>query len=231
MRINPDVLANCALFEAIRPEDRGAMLGCLGAQALSVVKHQFIFREGDPADRVGIVLEGAVQLVREDYYGNRSILARIGPSGLFGEGLSCAGIPAFPVSAVAVEDSQVLLLDSRRITATCCNACSFHNQMIFNLLKVVARKNLMLTEKIEITSKRTTREKLMAYLLAQAKQHNSASFAIPYNRQALADYLEVDRSAMSAELSKLRKDGVIDYQKNHFHLRTQDGAYADDTQA
>jgi len=137
---------------------------------------------------------------------------------LFGASFACAGVASYPVSAVAVEDSLVLLINSRRITATCCNACSFHNQMIYNMLKVVATNNLALNQKIEITSKRTTREKLMAYLLSQAKLHGSDQFTIPYDRQALADYLEVERSAMSAEISKLKKDGVIDCHKSNFIL-------------
>ena len=218
MRINPEILGRCMLFSGIRAEDRVPMLGCLGAKVLPVVKDQVIFREGDPADRIGVVLAGAVELVREDYYGNRSLLARIGPADLFGEGFAYAGIETFPINAVAVEDGSVLVLDSRRITTPCCNACSFHNQMIFNMLTVVARKNLLLNRKIEITSKRTTREKLMAYLLAQAKEQGSDTFTIPYDRQALADYLEVERSAMSAELSKLRKAGVLEYHKNSFRL-------------
>ena len=140
---------------------------------------------------------------------------------MFGESFACADVKRFPVSVVAVEDSQVLLIDSRRITVTCANACGFHNQMIFNLLKVVANKNLVLNQKIEITSRRTTREKLMAYLLLQAKIHRSDTFTIPYDRQALADYLEVERSAMSAEIGKLRRDGIIDCEKSTFRLLKQ----------
>ena len=218
MRINPEIMDRCALFEGIRSEDRVPMLSCLGAKVVSVGKNQYVFREGDPANFVGIVLEGCVQMVREDYYGNRSILARIEPAGLFGESFACADVPAFPISVAAVEDSAVLIIDSRRITVTCSNACGFHNQMIFNMLKVVASKNLVLNEKIEIISRRTTREKLMTYLLSQAKKARSDTFTIPYDRQALADYLEVERSAMSAEISKLRKDWMIECDRSTFHL-------------
>ena len=218
MKIDPKLLDHCALFEGIRPEDRGPMLGCLGAKVISTDKNQFIFQEGAPANYLGIVLSGSVQVIREDFYGNRSILARIGPAGLFGESFACAGISSLPVSVVAVEECTALLIDSRRITTTCQNACGFHNRMIFNMMKVVATKNLMLNQKLEITAKRTTREKLMAYLLHQAKLHGSDTFTIPYDRQALADYLEVDRSAMSAEISKLRKDGIIASTRSQFRL-------------
>ena len=187
-------------------------------KVLEIKKNQFVFQEGDPADKIGIVLEGSVQLVREDYYGNRSIVARIEPSGIIGESFAFSNNATFPVSVVAAEDCRVMLIDSRRIAVTCSNACAFHNRMIFNMLKIIANKNLVLNQKIEITSKRTTREKLMTYLTTQAKAHNSDSFIIPYDRQALADYLEVERSAMSAEISKLRRDGIIDCQKSHFRL-------------
>lgn len=212
------VLEKCPLFDGIAPKDLSAMLSCLGARISAYSKNQVVFREGDPAQYVGIVLSGAAQIVREDYYGNRSIVARIGPAELFGESFACAGVAALPISVTAAEDSRIMLIDCRRLTVSCTSACSFHSRMIFNLLRVVATKNLVFNQKIEITSHRTTREKLMAYLLAQAKQHGSSSFTIPYDRQALADYLGVDRSAMAVEISKLRKDGVIACEKSHFEL-------------
>jgi len=194
------------------------MMGCIGGKQLAVSKGQYICREGDPASHVGMVLSGAVRLEREDYYGNRSIVAHIGPAELFGETYACADAAALPISVVADEDSQVLLMDCRRITRTCSHACAFHNRIIFNLLRVVAQKNLVYDQKIQVTSKRTTREKLMAYLLSQAKLQGSSTFRIPYDRQELADYLEVDRSGLSAEISKLRKEGILLSEKNHFTL-------------
>lgn len=212
------LLQTCTLFDGIQSTDLSAMLGCLGARAISVKKGQFVFREGDPAIFVGIVLAGSVQLIREDYYGNRSIMAHIDPTQLFGESYAFSGAPTLPVSIVADEDSQLVLLDSRRIHSCCSNACEFHNQVIYNLLRLVANKNLLLHQKIQITSKRTTREKLMAYLLSQAKLSGSNTFTIPYDRQALADYLEVDRSGLSAEISKLRKEKILECEKSTFRL-------------
>ena len=212
------VLARCALFDGIRMEDLSAMLGCIGGRTVSAAKGQPIYREGDPATHVGMVLTGAVRLEREDYYGNRSIVAHIGPAELFGETYACAGIASLPISVVADEDSVVLLMDCRRITTTCSSACAFHSRIIFNLLRLVAVKNLVFDQKIQVTSKRTTREKLMAYLLNQAKLQGSNSFTIPYDRQELADYLEVDRSGLSAEISKLRREGILESSKNSFTL-------------
>ena len=212
------ILQNCPLFEGIRGEDLPGMLGCLEAKPITAKKGQHVFHEGDTTVFIGIVLTGSVQLIREDFYGNRSIVTHISPTQLFGESYAFSGTQALPVSVVADEDSQILLLDSRRISACCSNACDFHNRVIFNLLRLVASKNLVLHQKIQITSKRTTREKLMAYLLNQAKLQNSNTFTIPYDRQALADYLEVDRSGLSMEISKLRREGILACEKSYFHL-------------
>lgn len=212
------VLSQCPLFEDIQSEDISGMLDCLGGRKITVLKGQTVFLEGDPTTYIGIVLEGAVQLVRSDYYGNRSIVAHIGPGELFGESYACAGIPSLPISVVADENSQILLVECRKITVTCSHACGFHTQIIYNMLKLVANKNLVFDQKIQITSKRTTREKLIAYLMNQMKLQNSNHFSIPYDRQELADYLEVDRSGLSAQISKLRKEGVLESHKNTFTI-------------
>ena len=212
------VLKKCGLFEEIEEENLTAMLDCLGAKVFSVKKDMTIFQEGTPAKYIGLILSGAVQMVQDDFYGNRSIVTSIGENGLFGESFACAGITSLPVSFIASKDCEIMLIDCKRITNTCCNGCSFHKQVIFNLLHLVARKNLDFHQKIEITSKRSTKEKLMTYLLSVAKQTGSSSFTIPYDRQALADYLGVERSAMSAEIGKLRKEGIIECQKSHFTI-------------
>lgn len=212
------ILEQCTLFDGIAMESLQGMLSCIGGRVLEVSKGQYVLREGDPATQIGMVLTGAVQLVRQDFYGNRSIVAHIAPAQLFGETYACADAAVLPVSVIADSDSTVLLMDCHRITATCSNACAFHNRIIFNLLRLVATKNLIFDQKIQITSQRTTREKLMAYLLHQAKLQGSNRFTIPYDRQGLADYLEVERSGLSAEISKLRKEGILESEKNYFVL-------------
>ena len=213
-----DIMKRCPLFTGIEETDLSVMLNCLNARVVAAEKRQILFSEGDPAKSVGIVLSGAVEIAREDYYGRRSIVGVMEPSGMFGEVFACAGVPIMPVSVAAVEKSEILLLDCRRILTVCSGACAFHSRLIENLLRVVAEKNLLLNQKIEILSKRTTREKLMAYLLIQAKKNGSDEFTIPYGRQALADYLEVDRSAMSAEIGRLKREGVIDTSRKWFRL-------------
>lgn len=212
------ILAACPLFDGIRSEDLVAMMGCIGGHMVAVPKGQPVLREGEPATHVGMVLSGAVRLEREDYYGNRSIIAHIKPAELFGETYACAGTPALPISVIADEDSQVLLMDCRRITTTCSSACGFHSRIIQNLLRLVADKNMVYDQKIQITSRRSTREKLLAYLDSEAKRQGSNQFSIPYDRQELADYLEVDRSGLSSEISKLRREGILESEKNRFTL-------------
>ncbi len=212
------VIEKCPLFDGISRSDFNGMLRCLGARVLEMKKGQAVVREGDETNRIGVILSGSVHLIREDYYGVRSVLSHIGPAQIFGESYAFSEAHALPVSVVPGQDGKVLMLDSRRIASCCSNACDFHNRMIYNLLRLVANKSLMLHQKIEITSKRTTRQKLMSYLVYQAKLKNSDSFTIPFDRQALADYLEVDRSGLSAQISQLRKEGILESEKNYFRL-------------
>ena len=217
-----DILSQCPLFSGISRQELEQMLSCLGGKITGIAKGNPVFLEGDPAEFVGVVLSGKVQIVRDDYYGNRSVLTVVSPGGLFAEAFACAGVEALPVSAMALQTSTVLLLDCKRVLTGCYNACPFHSRLVRNLLKGIAQKNLMLTSKIRCMSQKTTREKLMEFLLEQAKQHGSAEFVIPYDRQALADYLGVERSAMSAEISKLKKAGRIDCSGSRFRVLTPD---------
>ncbi|MBR6798810.1 MAG: Crp/Fnr family transcriptional regulator, partial [Firmicutes bacterium] len=135
------------------------------------------------------------------------------------ESFACAEVEELPVSVVASENSEIMLIDCKRIITTCSSSCRFHNMIIHNLLQVLATKNLAFNKKIEITSKRTTRDKLMTYLLSQAKIHGSSSFEIPFDRQELADYLGVERSAMSKEISKMKDDGLIECERSWFKVK------------
>lgn len=212
------ILLNNPLFWGIDGEDLQSMLDCLQAKQIRVKKGDPIFLEGDPAGFVGIVLEGAVRIVRDDYYGERTLLAQAEPGDIFAEAYACADVETMPISGYAAADSRVMLLSCRKMLTVCTNACQFHNRLVKNLLQVVARKNLLLNRKIQFMSRKTTKEKLMAYLLDQAKQQESLEFTIPFDRQALADFLGVERSAMSAELSKLRREGVLETTGSHFRL-------------
>lgn len=213
-----EILSHCPLFNGITTSDLTGMLKCLNAKSVEFSKGDSIFLEGDPAQFVGVVLDGAIQILQEDYYGNRSVLTILEPGELFAEVFSCAGLNAIPVSAIAIKKSTVLLLNCQQMFTVCENACRFHSQLLQNLLKVMAMKNLAMTQKIRYMSQKTTKDKLTAFLLDQAKQNDSSEFVIPYDRQALADYLGVERSAMSVELSKLKKNGQIDTKGSWFRL-------------
>lgn len=215
-----EIFSKCPLFAGISQKEMGEMLGCLNGKITGIAKGDPVFLEGDSARYMGVVVSGAIQVVRDDYYGNRSVLTVVAPGGLFGETFACAGLEALPVSAIALQNSTVLLLDCRRVLTGCTHACPFHSRLISNLLQGIAQKNLTLTQKIRYMSRKTTREKLMEFLLDQAKEQGNSEFVIPYDRQALADYLGVERSAMSAEIGKLRKEGLLESSGSRFRLRT-----------
>ena len=210
-------LRACALFSGIADDDLTAILACIGARTVKYARGEVIFAHGDAAVAIGLVLSGSVQLERTEFAGNRLILGSVAESELFGEVFACAEV-SLPLDAVAAETSVVMLIDCQRLMCSCGNACEFHRRLIFNLMKILADKNLTFHRKLEILSKRTTREKLLAYLYAEAAQNGSNRFTIPYDRQMLADYLGVDRSGLSAELSKLVREGVLTTRKNEFVL-------------
>lgn len=213
-----DLLLSSSLFAGIAREEISSMLGCLGARIAEFSKNDPVFLEGDAAGFLGFVLEGSVQIVQEDFYGNRSILTHAEQGDLFAETFACANMETMPVSAYAVKNSKVVFFSCQKMLTVCSSACSFHNRLVKNLLTVVAQRNLNLSSKITVMSQKTTKEKLMAYLLDQAKKTGSLEFTIPFDRQALADYLGVERSAMSTELTKLRKAGVLDCKGSHFQI-------------
>lgn len=216
-----DILYRCPLFCDIDEKSLSGLLACLNAKKLSFGKKETLISEGDEAKYIGIVLSGSLQISRVDCYGNRSILGLLEPSELFGEAFACAETENIPITVTAEEDSEVMLIDRDRILHTCRNSCSFHQQMIFNLMRDLARKTIVFHEKIDIISKRSTREKLLTYLNIQAKKNGSMSFTVPFDRQGLADFLEVDRSGLSAEISKLRSEGILESRKGYFILKEQ----------
>lgn len=206
------------LFGGMEESEISAMLACLGYVTKKIPKNDMVWNAGDAVDCFGIVLEGQVHVIREDYFGKRSIVAAIGQGGIFGEAFVCAGVKEVPVAVEAERDSEVLFLNVDKVLTLCGNACVFHSTLIRRLVRMLARKNILLNEKTDFLSRRTTREKLVAYLLAQYERQKTNPFLIDLNRGEMADYLSVDRSAMSRELSRLRGEGTLDYWKNSFKL-------------
>lgn len=212
------VLETCQLFNGVEQEQYEVLLNCLGAHAEHYDKNEFIFNRGDEALYVGVVLKGTAHIIQEDFWGNRTIIASLGPGEIFGESLSSAHVEKLPVSVVAIEAAIVMLIDYKKITTTCSQTCVFHSKLIANMLEILAQRNVMLTRKVEFVTQRTTREKILAYLSSQALQNESKTIVVPFNRQELADYLCVDRSALSRELSEMQKEGILAYDKNTFKL-------------
>lgn len=213
-----EVLKNCPLFADIGSDELSSLLSCLSPKAASFKKGETVMCEGSAPEYIAVVLSGRVSIIRSDYLGNRSILGIAESGEMFAESFACAQADRLPIDVVASEDCEVLLIECRKILRPCVSACGFHNQMIYNLMKNTALKNIMFHQKIEVTSKRSTREKLLTYLSLCSKRLGSRKFKIPFDRQGLADYLEVERSGLSAEIGKLRAEGILKSRKNEFEL-------------
>jgi len=211
-----NIIEKLPLFNGITREKIPQVLSLLNASVENFKKGQTISNEGDKVKRAEIVLFGNVQVFEQDYYGNRNLISDLTDGQLFGEALCCSETESFPYYIMAVENSTVLLFDCKILMSQKGCAYGFCGQFMQNLLQIISQKSLILREKITLLSKRTTREKLMEYLLLESKKAGKREFDIPLDRQQLADYLGVDRSAMSSEISKLQKDGIIKTHKKHF---------------
>lgn len=218
MRKYLDVIKSSRLFRDIDDGEIEAMLACLSVSSREYAKNEFILRAGERSSSFGLVLAGAVHIIKEDFLGNRNIIAEATPGEIFAESYACVPGAPLGVSAAAAERSEVMFMDVSRVLTVCGSACAFHARLMRNLLAVLAEKNLQFSEKLTYMTQRSTRQKLLAYLSAESLRRGAREFEIPFNRQQLADYLSVDRSALSGELSKLRGEGLLDYRKNKFTL-------------
>lgn len=212
------IICETTLFKNIKEEDAEKLLNCLKASYKSFSKNDIIFLAGETAFETGIIIEGSVQIVYEDIFGNRNILGILKQGDLFGEAFSLSETEKIPVSAVSAQNSKILFINSQKILKSCSDCCEFHHILIENTIRILALKNVMLNNKIRYLSMRSTREKLLSYLSDMAVISESKVFYIPFDRQQLADFLCVDRSAMSYQLSILKKEGILDYKKNKFKL-------------
>ncbi|HPF19531.1 MAG TPA: Crp/Fnr family transcriptional regulator [Anaerovoracaceae bacterium] len=218
MDIYDSVISNSLLFKEIDTCDIPNMLQCLSSVRKMYRKGEYVYRAGDQGVPLAMLLEGEIHINNEDYWGNQTILAEIRPGDIFAETYALAPNIPLTVNAYAITDCSILLMNASNLLRACPNSCAFHQTLIQNLTEILAAKNLMLTGKLEHMAQRTTRNKLLSYLSLQSLRSGQSTFVIPFNRQQLADYLAVDRSAMSSELSKLRKEGLLDFDKNRFTL-------------
>lgn len=214
------ILKQTKMFAGVSEDEIGSMLSCLDARLREYKRGEYVLRQGEHLDHITVLVSGELHIQHDDYWGNRTIVSRIAVGDMFGEAYIAPESGALLNDVLAVEDSAVMFFDVRRIMTACPSACRFHSAVIGNLFFAISEKNRRLVQKLGHISKRTTREKLISYLSEEAKRHNSASFEIPFNRRQLADFLSVDRSAMSNELCKMRDEGLLEFDKNRFRLNS-----------
>lgn len=212
-------LSDTVLFEGVSEKEAREMVNCLQAVRKRYEKQEMIYRMGEHAEALGMVLSGSVWVARDDIWGNRTILEHIGPGQVFAEVYACTPKEPLMIHVAAAQTCEILFLSVEKILTLCPASCSFHSRLVRNLLSVTAQKNLSLTRKIFHTSPKTIRGRLCSYLSFEAVRQGSRTFDIPFNRQELADYLGVDRSAMSHELGKMSKEGLVFVERNRFHLK------------
>ena len=213
------VLRSSPLFFGISAEEASAMLSCLQAEKKDFPKEAFLLHAGDTAESIGLILSGSILVIQEDIWGNRNILSKAGPGQTFAAAYACAPGSVLNVNVFAETPVTALFLNVKRILNVCPSACTHHSRIIRNLLSDLAEKNLRFSEKLTHMSQRTTRNKLMSYLSAEAQRLGTYEFDIPFSRQQLADYLGVERSGLSLELGKMRSEELLDFHKNHFALK------------
>ena len=213
-----DLLKGLPLFNGINRNDIPVILKNLKAVTAGFEKGEYIRSEGDAADFIGILLEGEIHVLQDDYYGNRNINFSFHAGDMFAEAFACAGASELPVDILAMSKVKILFLNCEQIFGECSESCEYHSILVRNLLKIVAQKNMLLNQKLSYSSHKTTSEKVMAYLSDQAKMHHSSEFIIPFDRQGLADYLGVDRSALCVEISRLQKQGRLITRRSYFKL-------------
>ena len=213
-----EILKRTQLFSGVSDTEISVMLNCLQAKLLTFQKGDYVFREGEHIDNITVLVEGKLLVQHDDFWGNRSIVNIIRVGEMFGEAYVAPESGSLLNDVIAEEDSAVIFFDVRRILTVCSTACRFHSMVIQNLFFAISEKNRKLVQKIGHMSKRSTRAKLLSYLSEESKRHSNRQFMIPFTRQQLADFLCVDRSAMSNELCKMRDEGLLIFDKNEFIL-------------
>lgn len=213
-------LSDTPLFHGISQAEISHILSCLGTHEKTYQKNEIILRAGSTVQEIGLVQSGSINIVANFYWGSSHIFGHIKKGDIFAE--NYAAIPGKELAAdiVSAECSEILFLDLRKLLTVCQHGCDFHQRLIHNLIRISAQKNLALSSRMMHIAPRSIRDRLLSYLSEQASIHGNPQFSIPFDRQQLADYLGVDRSAMSNELSKMQKEGLITFKKNFFSLNT-----------
>ena len=212
-------LKQMRLFSSLDEEGIKEALVCLDAKVRHYKKSNILMISGAPVHTIGIVLSGSVEISRVDLSGNRLIINQLQHPAMFGEALACADIDLSPVTLTAMSDTNILLFDFNHFLSNGAHSFKYYNLLIRNMLSILAEKNIFLQQRLELLSKKNTRAKLCTYLFHALNTSSNNTIEIPYNRIQLADYLGVNRSAMSKELCKMRDEGLIAFRKNRFVIK------------
>lgn len=218
MKKFPVEMKNSPFFEGIEETEEEKVLKGLDAHEMTYDKENYILHCGEQVKEMGLLVSGGLLIVQEDFWGNRNLVAKIGPGDVFAETFACMQRRNINVNVIAEEAADVLWLNVQNILNADGETEGWKLVLLRNLLENMAEKNLRFNEKLTHMGKRNTREKLLSYLSAEAQKHGTSEFDIPFSRHQLADYLSVERSAMSTELGKLRDEGRLSFRKNHFCL-------------
>lgn len=218
MNAYADIILKSPLFAGISASNLDHILTCFDLKPQTLPADSYVFFQQDQVNFIYIILTGSVELIKETFSGSRHIIAMMGPSQIFGEGIICTKHRISPVSVRTKEATTMLKFSYQKIMTPCNNLCGFHSTMIFNMMILLGERNYGLNQKIDLLMLKGMKEKLASYLLSERQRHGSDEFDIPMNRNELADYLNVSRPSMSRELSRMQADGLLTYSKNHFHL-------------
>lgn len=215
---NIDFLMNLPIFYNLKKEEIINILKFFNYSKEDFEKNNFIFEIGKPISKIGIILSGEINIIKEDFWGNRNILNKFKSGEIFGEVFALAKVSPNNILVETSQNSKILFLDLTNFSIDNENNSSEILKFLSNIFKISLKKNILFTEKLEHITKKTIREKIISYLSTEALKNRSNSFFIKFDRQELADYLFVERSALSRELSSMKKGGLIEYNKNYFTL-------------
>lgn len=206
------------LFRGINRELFEPLLSSISAKTEYYKKGEDIVQIGGEVPYIGVLLSGEAVAQRALPNGQLAVLEEIYDGELFGEIFACVGTVESPIRLMAAQNSAVLLFEYQNLMTLQPEFACVQMTMISNLMRLMARKNLLAQRKLEVLTKRTIRDKMLTFLQIQSDIAESDSFAIPFNRESLSEYLCVDRSALSRELCKLQDEGIITFKKNIFTL-------------
>ncbi|MDO4633561.1 MAG: Crp/Fnr family transcriptional regulator [Eubacteriales bacterium] len=212
------ILTHTQMFAGVNEQEISAMLHCLNASLRTYKKGEYIFHQGDQTDSIMLLVEGKLHIQRDDFWGNSNIINVVEVGEMFGEAYAAPDSGVLLNNVIAAKDSAIMLFDAKRVITTCSSACRFHSMVVQNLFFALSEKNRKLVQKLGHMANRSTRQKLISYLSDESARQNSSTFTVPFTRQQMADYLSVDRSAMSSELGRMRDEGLIKFEKNNFTL-------------